>query len=58
VVDMLTVVLGMLCNSNFSSICGPPGVPWGVLGPNFSFLNGHTIRRYSFLNLEAGSVHQ
>jgi len=32
---MFTVVLGMLCNSNFGSTCGPSGVPWGVLAPRF-----------------------
>jgi len=56
---MFTVVLGMLCNSNFDSTCGPPGVTRVVLAPpDFSFLNGHTIRPYSFLSFAVGFVHQ
>jgi len=33
--NMFTVVLGILCNSNFGSTCGLPGVPRGVLAPLF-----------------------
>jgi len=31
VVNMFTVVLGILCNSNFRSTWGPPGAPRGAL---------------------------